>query len=224
MCKAQKRHGVNVAASNIGSNQRVSVRGGSTMESSLTVVVGRDKVLAGALDLAGWNVTKLGALRGSELEVWQAVALGLDVITAELRVDFSELQRLAELANAVAEGVWMIQGGVGDSPILANKLEDIQKRLDVERQRGAREKREALERLGSAPRLRWPSRFGRWLAQGGWRFREQKEGHGCRKGSMGAAVDKALGQGHGAAGGGRELRDGIASSRERRSASGKKAR
>ena len=49
----------------------------------------------------------------------------------------------------------MIQGGVGDSPILANKLEDIQKRLDVERQRGAREKREALERLGSAPRLRW---------------------------------------------------------------------
>ena len=63
-------------------------------------------MLAGALDLAGWNVTKLGALRGSELEVWQAVALGLDVITAELRVDFSELQRLAELANAVAEGVW----------------------------------------------------------------------------------------------------------------------
>eukprot|EP00435_Cladocopium_sp_Y103_P018444 s2358_g4.t1 len=142
---------------------------------SLSSVVGRDQVLAGALDRAGWNTSRLGALHGSEPEVMRAIALGIEVVNPGLQVEASELQRLAALANVVAEGVWLVQGGAGDSPVLTGKMESIEARLNSERQESMREKREALERLGRAPRQRWPSRLGCMLASAGRNAESREE-------------------------------------------------
>ena len=128
----------------------------------LTQLAGRvraDHVLAHALKVSGWNTTKLGALKGTEPEVIDAVILKIEKDFHPYKVNGTELENLVEAAEEASCAIWARHGGLKDSDLaLSSHLAKVERKLADRKKIREVAIGQQVKRKGEAPRVRWPSK------------------------------------------------------------------
>ena len=131
----------------------------------LADVVGLNRELASALKSQGWKVTKVGALNGMEVEVKDSIRIGLELVTPGLLIDPSDLDDMIQAADAAAQTVWSVHGGLRDTDLaLAHRMKKSQERLTEIRKKRMEDIAKKVELVGKAPRTTWPTRLSKKLA------------------------------------------------------------
>ena len=118
-----------------------------------------DHVLAAALKEMGWSTTKLGALKGNDTEVLDAVVLSVEKRYPDYKVNSSEFENLVEAAEEASCAIWARHGEIRDTDLALASMKAKAERKLAERRRFREEEigRKA-QRKGTAVRSRWPTR------------------------------------------------------------------